>query len=158
MQDDETSKTEQTKDGQWNIEHLTQTLPKSKWQQASLFASFLKSSGMVNINLNSEVIINGNRIEKSNIIDLINDFTRDRPKLPPPIGVAEMARFLKKTYVPREYIGNPNRWRIINEIPSTNKRLIYLNKNIFEESRVSVAIIIIKGCLPLIWTLCSDLI
>ena len=134
LQDDETSNTEQKQKDQWALERLIQTLPKSKREKAALFALYLKSSKMVNIGPDGEVILNGNHIEKSNIIDLINDFTRDRPKLPPPVGVVEMAQFLKKTNVPREYIGNPNRWKIINELPSTDKKSTYLNRSVLEDS------------------------
>ena len=132
--DDETFEIKRTKDDPWSIEYLIQTLPKGKQQQAALFASYLKSSGMVKIDTNGEVIINGSRIEKSNIIDLINDFTRDRPKLPPAVGVAEVAEFLKKTNVPREYIGNPNRWRIINKFPSINKKQTNFNTKILKDT------------------------
>jgi hypothetical protein len=56
---------------------------------------------------NGEIVIDGEKVPNSNIVDLIHNFSRSR-KRAPVVGAVELATILKKENVPRECIGMMN--------------------------------------------------
>jgi hypothetical protein len=101
-------------DVNWDISAL-KNIPKSKRDQAGMLVEYIKhNNNMVQVNNNGEIVINNEPIVNSHIIDLINDFTRVNVKADPPIGAAAFAKVLKLINVPRSYIGNSKRWKMIN--------------------------------------------
>lgn len=84
-------------------------IPETKLPTAKLLLDFIHKQRNITISDNGEVIINGNHIKGSNIVDLIHDLSRDRKTRPPPIGANPLLDALKTANIPLEYIGNKNR-------------------------------------------------
>lgn len=64
-------------------------------------------------NDHGEFVYQGQRLEKSNLIDLVNDAIRKRKSSPPPYGWQQFVSALGKTNIPLEAIGNPQRLKYI---------------------------------------------
>jgi len=95
--------------------NIIKGLPKGRQNQANLLVDYLKGLPNFKVNQNGEIMINEKTVPNTNFIDLVHDFIRDRPKAIPPRGADSFASFLRSTNVPKEYIGNPIRWRLINK-------------------------------------------
>jgi len=76
---------------------------------------FLAKSKQFTVRENGEVTINDKLLPQTNIVHLINDVIRDRPKVPPPFGHLELVTLLKDLNVPKHLVGNPARWNMIND-------------------------------------------
>ena len=91
------------------LEHV----PKNQRNNAKLLISYIKENPSLSWNQNKEMIYNGNKIEGSNIFDLISDMTRNRKSASPAIGWQEFTKALMQENVPRQAVGNNQRWEYI---------------------------------------------
>ncbi|MCP4473328.1 MAG: hypothetical protein GY821_01895 [Gammaproteobacteria bacterium] len=87
-------------------QRLLSGLPPTKVEFAKKLIDHLES-GNVEFNTNNELVLNGDRVEGSNVVDLFDYTTRDRQKTPP-IGWNQFKKKLADTNVPRGAIGNRN--------------------------------------------------
>lgn len=97
----------------WLNSKMLQGVPKAKRSQATLLAQYINDMSSVKINQQGEVTINGNLVPGSHILDLIHDFSRERRRGQPAVGADLLAVALKQENVPREFIGNPDRMKLI---------------------------------------------
>lgn len=91
---------------------ILRNMPKKNHNSASALLEFVKNIPELKWNNKGEMIIDGQRVSNTNIVDLIHDFSRSR-KRPPAEGAIQLAAIMKKYNIPRECIGNDERWRII---------------------------------------------
>lgn len=88
--------------------------PKSLRSKAAMLIEEIKHNSNIEVNNLGEISVNGTYIPKSNIIDLIHDFTRHR-KTKPAIGAEALAKIIKDSNIPREYVGNPDRLNPVSD-------------------------------------------
>lgn len=88
---------------------ILEGIPDTKLSNANLLLKFIQKTPNIQITENGEIIVDGNKIYGSNIIDLVHDLSRQRKTHAPAIGIAEIARALKKANVPIQAIGNKER-------------------------------------------------
>lgn len=100
--------------------HILNAMTQKNRKRAALLLDFLKHSDPLSWADTGEMKVDGKVIPNSNLIDLVSDFTQFR-KRDPVEGASELAGVLKKLNVPRECIGNEERWRLIHKpvSPST---------------------------------------
>lgn len=96
---------------------VLKTVPVSLKTKALSLLLRLKRDPKVVWNEKGELIYDGKVQRNSNMTDLINDVLRRR-KQPPPRGWETFARVLKENNVPRDLIGNPQRWTYLNTTSS----------------------------------------
>ena len=89
--------------------NILEGMPKKNMNQASLLLQHVQQNPNITWNDQQEVIINGQKIPNSNIVDLIHDFSRSRKTVTPAIGWREFATALKNSNISREAIVNKNR-------------------------------------------------
>lgn len=99
----------------WFSKSVLEGLPQGKRKKAQLLVDLIKNSVEINVERNGQISINNRSVPNTHIVDLIHDFIRDRPNADPAEGHIIFARALKKLNVPKEYIGNQNRWKLINK-------------------------------------------
>ena len=87
--------------------------------KARLIIQHMKDNPDLAFNERGEFIWKGNIIEKSNMIDLINDILRKRKSVASPRGWQEFASALRNTNIPRELVGNIDRWNYIQRPSET---------------------------------------
>jgi hypothetical protein len=85
------------------------SVPKNLKAKAKALYTILESSPHINWDESGKVLIQGNSIEGSNLIDLLNDVLRNRKTRQAPIGWELFSNILKQSNVPQEYIGNEMR-------------------------------------------------
>lgn len=103
------------------LNSIMKGMPETKIPLAKLLTDFIMKQGNIQVEENGEISVNGSRIYNSNIIDLVHDLIRDRKNNPPPVGIETLAKALKLSNVPLEYIGNKNRYPLFL-VPETPKR------------------------------------
>lgn len=89
-------------------------IPIRNKKNAKLLINSIKKNPEISWSDTGELIAGGLKIDGSNIIDLIHDFSRERRPHNPAVGADVLARLLKKSNVPLEFIGNKNRLKLIN--------------------------------------------
>jgi len=94
---------------------VLETIPKKWKRQASRLLKHLKGNPDVSWSDQGELVLKQTPIAKSHAVDLINDLLRRRTTIPAPVGWKQLANTLKEYNVPRELIGNEDRWKYINE-------------------------------------------
>jgi len=94
---------------------IFQKMPKVHKDKARELIDFLNKSKQVRILDSGEVSIKDTLLPKSNIVNLVHDIVRDRPKVPGPLGYKNFLMFLKDLNVPKDLVGNPSRWNMIKE-------------------------------------------
>lgn len=99
------------------LQGLLATIPKTIQGKAEALYNRIMSSKRLTVSDKGEVLIDDQVIRGSNVIDLINDLSRKR-KTRPPLGYKELAQVLNAENIPRELVGNPDRWNLISEGPS----------------------------------------
>jgi len=100
----------------WLNEKLISGIPKNKRQKAKSLIDFINDHSILGANEKGELIINGKTIKNSHIVDVVQDFVRDRNKqgaVLPPAGVQQFAAALRAHNIPKEYIGNNIRKRLL---------------------------------------------
>ena len=88
---------------------ILSTVPPSMRHKAELLLEKLRQNSSVTWDDRGRVSIKGSPIESANITDLLNDVMRRR-KRPLPAGWKEFAKELREANIPRELIGNKERW------------------------------------------------
>ena len=118
------------------------TIPK-KWKpQASRLLKHLKSNPDVSWSEKGELVLKKTTVPKTHVVDLVNDLLRKRTTTPAPVGWKQLANALKEYNVPRELIGNDDRWRYINDtLPEsrtvTPKRRTPARKRVIPDTSVT---------------------
>lgn len=98
---------------------LLQLIPKSyKLKSELLIDVLLKNKDKIHWNDKGTVFINNKEVQKSNIVDLLNDVVRPL-KNSSPHGWVEFTTALKDLHIPISYIGNPKRATYINLMSKT---------------------------------------
>lgn len=100
-------------------EEVVATVPASLKTKARSLLKRLQNDPNVSWNKKGELVFQGDVQKNSNIVDLVNDVVRRR-RQPPPRGWTTFARVLKEGNVPRDLIGNPERWSYLNTTSSTS--------------------------------------
>lgn len=96
---------------------ILKAIPKKNQLGASLLLDFIKRSKTLSWTDKGEMLVNGHLVPNSNLMDLVSDFSRQRKRIPP-AGAAALASALRSQNVPRECIGNDERWRMIEKTPT----------------------------------------
>lgn len=115
------TKPENTANDIWLNEKILLNIPKNKRPTARAMIEFIKDNQVVDTNKKGEIVIENNVTKNSHIIDLIHDFSRERNKKLLPVGFKEFAHALKKSNMPKEYVGNSIRRNMIFDSDSDSK-------------------------------------
>lgn len=92
---------------------VLQTVPK-KWKaQASRLLGHMNANPDITWSDKGELILKDTIIPKTHAVDLINDLLRKRISTANPTGWTQLADVLKEDNIPRELIGNEDRWKYI---------------------------------------------
>jgi hypothetical protein len=94
-------------------ELILENIPQKLVKNAKSLLKHVCNNPNISISDIGEVVIHGNTIHGSNIVDLIHDFSRDSRVRSPAIGAELFAKVLQHANVPKENIGNKsrlNRW------------------------------------------------
>ena len=100
---------------------ILESIPSKFRNKAKLLLLKLRNTpdNLISWDNNGIVTINGVVIQRSNIIDLINESMRFRKSFDLP-GREKFSRLLHEISVPREYVGNTNLWEVgLNNVSST---------------------------------------
>ncbi len=90
-------------------------MPKNYRNKAKLLLSHVKRAPNIGADEKGQIVIDGRKIEGSNITDLIYDYAKPpRRNHAPARGWREFGRALKQTNVPKEAIVNATRWHEID--------------------------------------------
>ena len=92
-------------------EVILEGIPQRNVKAARLLLSYVKRNPDLAWTKNGEMIVNGDRMPNTNIVDLIHDFSRYRKSVPPPLGYLDFGYALKRQNIPREGVANQERWR-----------------------------------------------
>lgn len=84
-------------------------IPKQYTRKAQILLEHIRRSPNIGWNERNELVLEGQAIPNSNIVDLLDDLVRPRAKLNPR-GVGDFVRALKKVNVPETLINNRDRW------------------------------------------------
>ena len=90
-------------------EQLTMILPKTMKSKGIFMLKRLRNTPNIEINEQGELIYHGSVVRGSNVIDLIGDAVRKRKTLPP-AGWQVFSEILKRANVPKDFIGNQERY------------------------------------------------
>lgn len=101
-------------DSMFSDELILDGIPQKQVQNATLLLQHVHTNPNVKINDAGEVIIDGNTIHGSNIVDLIHDFSRESKVRHPAVGAEAFAKVLKRANLPSERIGNKKRLRLFD--------------------------------------------
>ena len=85
---------------------LLDSVPKTNRNKARILLQHVENTPRITWNDQLELIVDGKKVDGSNLTDLIHDFSRARTKVAPAIGWHEFANALRETNIPREAIGN----------------------------------------------------
>ena len=92
---------------------ILEGIPKTHKATARLLLRHIEDTPEIEWNDKQELVIQGNTVPGSNIVDLIHDFSRPRKTVRPATGWHELSEALKKTNVSREAVAN--KWRLQDE-------------------------------------------
>ena len=90
-------------------------MPKPFRNKAKLLLNHVKRAPNIDIDESGHVVINGQKIQDSNITDLIFEFSKPVRRGEPPTGWRQFGQALRETNVPREAIVNRVRWNQLNQ-------------------------------------------
>lgn len=91
-------------------------IPSRNLNAARRLLQYMKRNDRLRWNEKGEMIVNGERYPLTNIVDLVHDFSRFRKTMNPPAGYLTFAQALKAQNIPRESVGNPDRWKLLQDI------------------------------------------
>jgi len=115
LNESEEKKSEVVKDSK-SVESLVlETVPKKWKSHASRLLTHIKNNPDVTWSEKGELVLKTTTIPKTHIVDLVNDLLRKRTSTPSPTGWKQLADALKDYNIPRELIGNEDRWKYIND-------------------------------------------
>src|SRR5437867_3263049 len=95
-------------------ETVYNTVPPKFHKQANLLLEYVQKNPHLKWSPTGEMIVDNNKIAGSNIIDLINDFVRNR-KIEPAIGASIFMKKLAESNIPREAIVNKERLKLLEQ-------------------------------------------
>ena len=90
-------------------QEVLSTIPKTMRRKAENLLERVKRQFNLGWNERGELLFNGEVIQGTNIVDLVNDMVRQRKSFQPH-GWREFARALRQDNVPQDLIGNKERW------------------------------------------------
>ena len=90
-------------------QEVLSTIPKTMRRKAENLLERVKRQSNLGWNERGELLFNGEVIQGTNIVDLVNDMVRQRKSFQPH-GWREFARALRQDNVPQDLIGNKERW------------------------------------------------
>jgi len=88
---------------------LLESIPKSQQGKAKKLHHFIENLPNITIKPNGVVAIDGKEIRNSNIVEIVEDLVRNKKNARPPTGTKQLAKELKNSDVPIEYITNKQR-------------------------------------------------
>src|SRR6218665_3285949 len=91
------------------------TVPKTWKSRATRLLKHLQSIPDVSWNDRFELVLKKHVVAKTHLVDLVNDLLRKRATIAAPAGWKQLANALKEYNIPRELIGNEDRWKYIND-------------------------------------------
>ncbi len=107
---------------QWESDIL-ESVPLNTKKKAQLLLNRIKASGgAMGWNTQGELLVKGEPIAGSDILDLVNDVLRKRQHFNPR-GWEQFAQALRDTNVPQDLIGHPDRWAYIQQQPASTLTL-----------------------------------
>jgi hypothetical protein len=86
---------------------LMTSIPKTFKHKAAALLKYIQSDKDIKWDSHGQLVIGGNVIENSHIVDLLHDALRSRKKVSRAKGWRELSTYLKSRNVPKELIGNP---------------------------------------------------
>ena len=99
---------------------VLQSVPKTMKNKAERLLQRIRNHPDLKWNQRGEIVWKDQLITNSNLVDLIHDVLRKRRRHPDPSGWRVFSEALAAVNVPRELVGNPDRWKFIRtEIPAT---------------------------------------
>ena len=112
----ETNKTNITEAGSSNVfeDLILDTVPQKSHKKARLLLKYTRNNPNIKWTDKGEMIVDGNKIVGSNIVDIINDLSRDR-KSDAVIGSEVLLKKLVEQNVPKEVIVNKKRLSLLND-------------------------------------------
>jgi len=102
-------------------EHILATIPDTHRPKAEHLLNRLLQEPTFTVHPNLDVSINEQKIVGANIVDLLSDAVRKRRNVQPAIGWEQFRDYLRTLNVPREWIGNSERY-LKTPQPSTTRR------------------------------------
>jgi len=110
--------------GSYRDADIIETIPSTFKNKARNLLRIIKADDRMKWNKHGVVTYNGETLNNSNIIDLVNDVVRQR-KHSQPEGWRQFAHALHTLNVPKDLIGNPRRKNVnIHEKPSTSDQAV----------------------------------
>lgn len=101
-------------------ELILKDMPQKQVKNAETLLRHVRNNPHIRLSDTGEVIIHGNIIHGSNIVDLIHDFSRESKVRAPAIGAEIFAKILQNANIPLENIGNKRRLSLFNRRPMGN--------------------------------------
>ena len=89
--------------------HILETVPSTMQRRAKLILDKIRQNSDMSWDSRGQLMIGEKPIKDTNITDLLNDVLRKR-KRPHPTGWEAFAKGLRDANVPRELVGNKERW------------------------------------------------
>lgn len=89
---------------------IIESVPPSMQRKAKLLLQSLEGHSNLSWDHQGVMQINGKPIKGSNMIDLVNDIIRQRKTSSPPVGWQQFSQGLRDINIPKEYVGNKQRW------------------------------------------------
>ena len=86
-----------------------EAIPKPFMKKAQLLLEQIRKSPNIGWNTRNELLLGGERVQNTNIIDLIDELVRPRSKRNPR-GIHEFVQALKENNLPETLINNQDRW------------------------------------------------
>lgn len=102
-------------------DRILDVVPPTLQRKARGLINHLKQLAKLKWNEKGEMIYKDQTIRGSNVIDLINDTLRARKSTRSPRGWDVFTEVLKESNVPRELIGNKERWDDIDPVVTTSR-------------------------------------
>ena len=115
-------------------QHILETVPTTMRRKARLLLDKVRQNSNVTWDSSGRVSINGEPMQDANIVDLLNDVLRKR-KRPNPVGWEKFAKGLKEANVPRELVGNKERWAFMRGERVTATPIQKRRKKVVSKSR-----------------------
>src|SRR6218665_3905574 len=99
-----------------DIESMLLDTVRKKWKShASRLLTHIKSIPGIRWSDKGEMVLKNSVISKPHIVDLVNDLLRKRTSTSTTTGWKQLADALEEYNIPRELIGNVDRWNYIND-------------------------------------------
>ena len=106
----------QVKDENLDFEsRILKSVPKHLKSKASLLLEYFKANPRISWDEKDQLITDSQTLNGTNAVDLVNDLLRVRKSVKPPQGWETLASVLKHSNIPKEVIGNVDRWSWIEK-------------------------------------------